>query len=436
MKKDWETEEVGGDAIWPNEGDQEQLTKSEEDRVDAYVARLHEVTCSLASKEEVENLLLAAKIEVSRRQAIAAHRAASVAPLRQDAPHMRENTTWKKVAKKTFSAVGDILSLWTLFALATFIASTHVNYADGAAKALFAITVASTLGTGAAQIHGWLRRRNSETERLLPPGVEPWWRERMQLMADGLHSRKPAPVMRMFDILFALFAMLSMALPLAIGYALTRIKGRAVFDRQPRVGQGGRVFTRYKFNVQTDDNGAPATNSDLVLIRSGIEQLPRLWNLLVGDLTLVGPKPENPALAVQYPRSCRWVFEYRPGLTGPVSAEFRTWLTVEKFDAATYLTRVVPIQSWFDRNYFNMSSGRQLRFACRALGMLTLPLLLENFILSRDSAEDGRKKVQKALASAPDAPKTTEEVEVREEQLDHMKQVTKWSRHEYDQALA
>ena len=53
------------------------------------------------------------------------------------------------------------------------------------------------------------------------------------------------------------------------------------------------------------------------LRRAGLDELPQLVNVLRGDMTLVGPRPETPSLAARYPPELRVVFRYRPGLTGP-----------------------------------------------------------------------------------------------------------------------
>src|SRR5947199_398862 len=53
------------------------------------------------------------------------------------------------------------------------------------------------------------------------------------------------------------------------------------------------------------------------LRRAGLDELPQLVNILRGEMTLVGPRPETPALAIRYPTECKVVFRYRPGLTGP-----------------------------------------------------------------------------------------------------------------------
>ncbi|MEU1320768.1 sugar transferase [Streptomyces tibetensis] len=424
--RDWK-QEIGGDAAWPAEQCMAELTDRETDRVNAYEARLQEITPHLASDAEVDDLLLQAKLEVARRHTIASHRgidADATAPGRKESCQ----APFRRGVEKVVSALGDISSFWLIFVLTLIVVSPHLSAASDAAKTLFAA------GTGAgfsAVFSRMLHRHHSQTAALCDD--EPWWQERLENMASHLESRAPTRVMRAIDVSFALTALASMTVPLVTGYLLLKSKGRRAFDRQLRVGQGGRVFVRYKFNVHVTEDGAPQSNSDLFLVRSGIEQLPRLWNLLNGDLTLVGPKPENPALAIRYPQACRWVFEYRPGLTGPVSPELRTWLTLNSFSAETYLQKVVPLQSAYDRNYFALSTPQQFKIMARALILLMVPLIVENRMLQEEQSRRKPKDRQMAPTDAAAVPPMPADTQPAAAQAG---QVTKWSRHEYDEAFA
>ncbi|MCW1100091.1 sugar transferase [Streptomyces sp. RS2] len=426
--KDW-MQEVGGDAVRPAERCMDELTDEETDRVNAYEARLQEITGLLATEAEVDALLLQAKIEVARRNTIASH---LKVPADTDAEIGREGrlAPLRGGVERVVSALGDISSFWLLFVMTVVFISPHLNAANDAAKAL--LLAGAGLGFGAVFCKLLIRRHRSRAVAAWPTH-DPWWGQRLESMADELKGRPPSRVMRAVDISFAVAALASMTVPLALGSLLLKFKGRRVLDRQPRVGQGGRVFVRYKFNVHVSEAGAPASHSDLFLIRSGIEQLPRLWNLLNGDLTLVGPKPENPALAIRYPQACRWVFEYRPGLTGPVSPELRTWLTFNKFGAETYLKQVVPLQSAYDRNYFALSTPTQFRVMARALLLLMVPLIVENRML-RDVDPHTLPEDQDPCpgdAAVPSMP-ASEQPSAAEQ----VGRVTKWSRHENDHAFA
>ncbi|MFE1797690.1 sugar transferase [Streptomyces sp. NPDC059517] len=427
--KNW-MRDSGGGVVGQAGQSEARLTEEEADRVNAYEARLHEVTSHLATEDEVDAFLLQAKIEVSRRNTIASHQGvpAGSPPC---AAEGRRRSPLRSAAAMGVSVLGDIISLWLVFMVMYFTVAPHLDGINDIVKVLIFVGAGMT----AAVVSSNFRRsynRHQNRAAAQHPQFEPWWRKRMEILAEDVEVVKLPPAMRIIDIAFSVMSMATMSVPLAVGYLLVKSKGRDALERQPRVGQGGHVFMRYKFNVHVSESGAPATHSDLFLIRSGIEQLPRLWNLFRGDLTLVGPKPENPSLAIRYPQSCRWVFAYRPGLTGPVSPELRTLLTVNKFDANTYLTRIVPLQSAYDRYYFALSTARQLCIMARALVLLMVPLIVENMVLSDRSRnahghkDKGGQDRPVPVMPATDCVPTSEQVS----------QVTKWSRHEYDGAFA
>ena len=125
-------------------------------------------------------------------------------------------------------------------------------------------------------------------------------------------------------------------LPLALsiiavaGLAIMATMGRPIFFVQPRVGQGGRAFQMVKLRtMRAGPVGAAAVatarQDDRItplgrwLRRFHIDELPQIWNVLVGDMSLIGPRPEQPGLADHYTLEAP-AFEFRhlvrPGITG------------------------------------------------------------------------------------------------------------------------
>jgi lipopolysaccharide/colanic/teichoic acid biosynthesis glycosyltransferase len=152
--------------------------------------------------------------------------------------------------------------------------------------------------------------------------------------------------------------------PLLLLMAAVRCESRgpALF-RQTRVGQGGRRFVLLKLrSMRTDATGSELTaKGDQRITRLGrllratsIDELPQLLNVLRGDMTLVGPRPETPALALDYPHDCSWVFAYRPGLTGPAQVRLRD-REVLGDDAVnqvhSYLQVIVPARARIEARY-------------------------------------------------------------------------------------
>ncbi|MEO8811728.1 MAG: sugar transferase [Caulobacteraceae bacterium] len=149
------------------------------------------------------------------------------------------------------------------------------------------------------------------------------------LPAAGLTSYRAGK--RALDLIAALAA-LPLALPAVALAALAVIAsmGRPAFFVQTRVGQGGRVFRMIKLRTMRpltpgDADVATARRDPRVtplgrwLRRFHIDELPQLWNVVVGDMSLVGPRPEQPALAEGYARQVpafAWRQLVRPGITG------------------------------------------------------------------------------------------------------------------------
>ena len=131
---------------------------------------------------------------------------------------------------------------------------------------------------------------------------------------------------RLFDITAAFAALLLLALPLALlTWQVRRKLGSPAFFRQVRPGMHGQPFEMVKFRTMTDARGADGallpdadrlTPFGRFLRASSLDELPELWNVLKGDMSLVGPRP----LLMEYlplysPQQARR-HEVRPGITG------------------------------------------------------------------------------------------------------------------------
>lgn len=140
---------------------------------------------------------------------------------------------------------------------------------------------------------------------------------------------------RVFDILMALGGLAVFALPMgAIALWIRLDSPGPVWFRQERVGRGGRVFRIHKFRTMAADAaqrgpeitiGADPriTRSGAWLRRSKLDELPQLLDVLAGDMSIVGPRPEVPRYVALYPPALReQVLSVRPGITDPVSLRF------------------------------------------------------------------------------------------------------------------
>lgn len=131
---------------------------------------------------------------------------------------------------------------------------------------------------------------------------------------------------RIFDFVVALLGLLVLALPLLILIIMIRRKlGSPVFFRQVRPGLGGTSFEMVKFRTMTDAKGPDGqllpdadrlTPFGRFLRSTSLDELPELWNVLKGDMSLVGPRPLLMEYLPLYTAEQARRHEARPGVTG------------------------------------------------------------------------------------------------------------------------
>ena len=131
---------------------------------------------------------------------------------------------------------------------------------------------------------------------------------------------------RLFDLAFSLALLLVIWPVLAVTAVLVVCKlGRPVLFSQPRPGLGGRIFRLYKFRSMTNaqDEAGRLCPDEMRLTPFGkwlralsLDELPELWNILKGEMSLVGPRPLLPEYLPLYNAAQKRRHEVRPGLTG------------------------------------------------------------------------------------------------------------------------
>lgn len=175
---------------------------------------------------------------------------------------------------------------------------------------------------------------------------------------------RPHRLRRALDVSLATALLVATAPLLGLASLLVfLLDGAPVFFWQQRVGEGAHPFRLLKLRtmrVAADGTGvttagdARITALGRVLRRTSIDELPQLWHVLRGEMTLVGPRPESVELASRYPLSCRVVLEARPGLTGPAQLAYRERSAVppEGWDVESWYLRVlVPLRTQADLEF-------------------------------------------------------------------------------------
>ena len=138
----------------------------------------------------------------------------------------------------------------------------------------------------------------------------------------------------MFDKVASIVGLVVLSPLLVLLALLVRfcLPGKGVIFRQKRVGQHGRLFTMYKFRTMIEGSDhsfvsvageSRITPLGAKLRRYKLDELPELWNVLVGDMSFVGPRPDVPGYADQLQGEDREVLKLRPGITGPASLKYR-----------------------------------------------------------------------------------------------------------------
>lgn len=185
-----------------------------------------------------------------------------------------------------------------------------------------------------------------------------------------------SPARRALDILVAsLLLVLFLPLLPLVALLILADDGWPVFYRQERVGQDGVPFQLLKLRTMRTSQAGPAVTAHgdpritwigRFLRRSSLDELPQVWHVLRGQMTLVGPRPESRALAERYPARCRRVLSARPGLTGPTQLRYRErsalpptgWGDVDRW----YLEVMVPIRVQADLEFLERPTvGATLR---------------------------------------------------------------------------
>lgn len=168
----------------------------------------------------------------------------------------------------------------------------------------------------------------------------------------------------LFDRIVALFGLIFLWPLLLIVAVLIKLKmpGPIIFT-QKRVGKGGKVFNCHKFRTMKVNHGGSTisvagesriTPLGVVLRKYKLDELPGLWDVFIGNMSFVGPRPDVPGYADKLEGENRDVLKLRPGITGPASLKYRD----EEEMIATFVQEIKSGKNIYPNvDFTNMSDG-------------------------------------------------------------------------------
>lgn len=159
----------------------------------------------------------------------------------------------------------------------------------------------------------------------------------MKQKKQGIYARY---IKRLLDIVLSGFALIVLSPVLLITALLVRFKlGSPVIFCQERPGRDEKIFRLYKFRSMTDERDADGgllpdevrlTHFGRVLRSTSLDELPELWNILRGDMSIVGPRPLLVKYLPRYSAEQRHRHDVRPGLTGLAQVSGRNAISWEE----------------------------------------------------------------------------------------------------------
>jgi glycosyltransferase len=191
---------------------------------------------------------------------------------------------------------------------------------------------------------------------------------------------------RTFDFLASLFGLLLLSpVILCIAVWVKCDSKGPIFYRQVRVGKDGREFKLLKFRsmrmgadraglLTLGDRDPRVTRSGFWLRKTKLDELPQLFNVLVGDMSLVGPRPEVPKYVALYTPEQREILSVRPGITDAASVEMRNEaeLMAQQADPEGYYVNVqIPLKIKLAKEYIAQQSFlSDLKLIVRTIGVM------------------------------------------------------------------
>jgi len=213
---------------------------------------------------------------------------------------------------------------------------------------------------------------------------------RTDLQASGRNFLAALDWNRLLDIAIATVALVVLSPLIALVAFAVKLESRGpVFFRCNRVGRGGRPLAMLKFRkMRNGASGSPLTAArddrftriGRLIAETKFDEIPQLWNVLRGGMSLVGPRPEDPTFVGLHPEQYAEILRVRPGITGLSQLAFANEAEILAVDDRVndYVGRILPQKMALDRLYVE---GRSLSMDLRILAWT-----LAAIVLRRDAA--------------------------------------------------
>lgn len=175
---------------------------------------------------------------------------------------------------------------------------------------------------------------------------------------------------RLFDLFFSILGLILLFPILLVVSIVVKISSKGpLFFIQERVGKGGGLFRIVKFRtmiVKKDNSSSISIKGDsritklgLFLRRYNLDELPQLINVLLGDMSFVGPRPDVPGYADKLTGDERDILKLRPGITGPASLRYSNEedILAKQQDPIAYNNNIIyPDKVKLNLDYYNNNS--------------------------------------------------------------------------------
>jgi lipopolysaccharide/colanic/teichoic acid biosynthesis glycosyltransferase len=228
------------------------------------------------------------------------------------------------------------------------------------------------------------------------------------------HAKLDSALQRMLDVVVASSLLVLLAPVIVVIAATIKLEssGGALF-RCRRVGRGGRDLRMLKFRKMHEGARGPAlvqekderfTRIGAFLAKTKLDELPQLWNVLRGEMSLVGPRPEDPSFVEQHREDYEAILAVRPGITGLSQLAFaRESEVLDPGDrVGHYTSRILPQKMQMDRLY---AERRSLSMDLKIL-LWTFAAVVGRLEVAvhRDSGRLNRRAPRPALAAQVNTP--------------------------------